>query len=107
MRKFDPEILIDLNQAITGNSVLLNNSISSCISSMDYYETIEEKISSIIRSIIKNHYFQDGNKRLAFAVFNILTEANGITIKNKNWSEIFLDISSHKYNVIQISKMLF
>ena len=107
MRKFDPEILIDLNQAITGNSVLLNNSTSSCISSMDYYETVEEKISSIIRSIIKNHYFQDGNKRLAFAVFNILTEANGITIKNKNWSEIFLDIASHNYNVIQISKMLF
>lgn len=107
MRKFDPEILIILNQDITGNCIIINNSIGSCISSIDYFNTDEEKISCIIRSIIKNHYFQDGNKRLAFAIFNILSEANSIEIKNKNWSKIFLDIASHNYNVDQIAKMLF
>ena len=101
------EILIEINRKITGDGTVIKNSLNSCTSSWSYYETIELKISSVVRSIIKNHYFRDGNKRTAFAVFNILSWANGMELKKKAWDKIFIDIASNNYTVEHISKLLF
>lgn len=101
------EIIKDINKEITSEGVLIKNSISSCLVSWEYYETLPLKISSVVRSIIKNHYFKDGNKRTAFAVFTILCWANNLELKSKNWDSIFIDIASNNYNVEKISKMLF
>ena len=61
--------IIQINSTLLGNQAILKDSIESCFSSLDYLEDNKLKIASIVRSIAKNHYFQDANKRTAFAVF--------------------------------------
>ena len=43
----------------------------------DLYKSIEEKCSNICYSIISNHAFIDGNKRIGIYVMLILLEYNG------------------------------
>lgn len=44
----------------------------------DLYPTIIDKISAITHSLIKNHAFVDGNKRIGVAVMILLLKLNGI-----------------------------
>jgi len=46
----------------------------------DLYESMEEKCSNICYSIINNHAFIDGNKRIGLYVMLILLEYNGIKL---------------------------
>lgn len=47
----------------------------------DLYESIEEKIATIAYSLIKNHGFQDGNKRVGCIALLTLCIINDIPIK--------------------------
>lgn len=42
-----------------------------------YYETFEEKLAAMVRSIAANHALRDGNKRLALAVLHSTLLVNG------------------------------
>ena len=46
----------------------------------DLYKTPFEKAAAILESIIKNHPFVDGNKRVAFAAMDIFLRINGYRI---------------------------
>ena len=85
-----------------------NLDIGSVYSSIDYYSSIFHKISSIVRSIIKNHYFVDGNKRTATIVLLYLIELNNIEVKiSQEIDEIIVDIAINNYSVEEISKKIF
>lgn len=45
---------------------------------IDLYPTTVDKISAITHSLIKNHAFVDGNKRIGVAVMVLLLKLNGI-----------------------------
>lgn len=100
--------IVELNK-LCGGSVLNRNSLHSALSSWQYYENIEEQISSIVRGLIKNHAFTDGNKRTAFLVFvelcniyNILPNKDSLTIIRD-----FVNIAENHYSVGEIKKILF
>lgn len=42
-----------------------------------YYETIVHEAAALFESLIKNHPFVDGNKRVAFAVVDVFLRING------------------------------
>ncbi len=44
----------------------------------DYYPNIEDKITHLVFSIIKNHGFNDGNKRSSIALGAFFLEINGL-----------------------------
>lgn len=46
----------------------------------DLYKSYEEKCSSICYSIISNHAFIDGNKRIGIYVMLVMLEYNGIKL---------------------------
>jgi death-on-curing protein len=46
----------------------------------DLYPTVEDKYASICYSIINNHAFVDGNKRVGLYVMLVLLEYNGIRL---------------------------
>ena len=48
---------------------------------VDLYPTIIEKAAVLLRSLVKNHPFVDGNKRTAIMVTQILLEENGYCFK--------------------------
>ncbi|RYZ94562.1 MAG: type II toxin-antitoxin system death-on-curing family toxin [Sphingobacteriaceae bacterium] len=47
---------------------------------IDLYPNIEDKASAIFESIIINHPFMDGNKRIAYVLMRLLVLDNGFDI---------------------------
>ena len=47
---------------------------------VDQYSTIEEKAARLCYSLIKNHAFLDGNKRIGIFAMLVLLELNGIVL---------------------------
>jgi len=45
-----------------------------------YYETIIHEAGALCESLVQNHPFVDGNKRVAFAVVDVFLRINGYTI---------------------------
>ena len=45
-----------------------------------YYDTIIEEAAALLESLVQNHPFVDGNKRVAFAVVDVFMRINGYTI---------------------------
>lgn len=96
-----------INTSITGNNNINVN--LSCYSSIFYYNSIENKVSSVVRSLIKNHPFSDGNKRTALLVLDTLSDLNNINriISDDDIDEIIVDIAMNNYSVEEISKKIF
>lgn len=64
----------------------------------DLYESILHKVAVIIASLIKNHGFVDGNKRIGIAVMLLLLKLNSINILcvQKELIELGLGIASNR-----------
>jgi len=45
-----------------------------------YYETFIHEAAALCESLVQNHPFVDGNKRVAFAVVDVFLRINGYTI---------------------------
>jgi death on curing protein len=45
-----------------------------------YYDTVVHKAAALLESIVQNHPFMDGNKRVAFAVADVFLRINGYAI---------------------------
>ena len=66
------------------NQSLIESSLNSGLAIFggeDLYQTLEDKISMISYSFIKNHGFNDGNKRVGCIVLLALCHKNSILIK--------------------------
>lgn len=53
----------------------------STFAGKDLYPTIEDKCANICYSMISNHAFVDGNKRIGIYVMLVLLEYNGIRLE--------------------------
>ncbi|CVK19217.1 hypothetical protein SPSPH_043040 [Sporomusa sphaeroides DSM 2875] len=47
----------------------------------DLYETVEEKIAATAYSLVSNHGFVDGNKRIGIAAMLLLLQLNGYKLQ--------------------------
>jgi death-on-curing protein len=45
-----------------------------------YYDTIIHEAAALLESLVQNHPFVDGNKRVAFAVVDVFLRINGYSI---------------------------
>lgn len=45
-----------------------------------YYDTIIDEAAALLESLVQNHPFVDGNKRVAFAVVDVFLRINGYVI---------------------------
>lgn len=62
----------------------------------DLNKTVLDKISALIYSLIKNHGFRDGNKRVGTIAMGVLCELNNIKLEfsQKELIDFGLDIAS-------------
>lgn len=51
-----------------------------------YYETLVHEAAALCESLVQNHPFVDGNKRVAFAVLDVFQRINGYTIHTSSES---------------------
>lgn len=102
------DAIAEINHSLT-KKVVNDDRYKSCLSSFYYYATDEEQIASIVLSLIKGHYFIDGNKRTAYSVLMVLAAFNNIKILKSDvqLSELMIDIAEHDYSVRKVSKMIF
>ena len=96
MIRFDKEKVLLLHQMLaesTGGSfgvrdqALLDSALSSCYATFDgreLYPTKEEKAARLACSLISNHAFVDGNKRIGIYVMLSFLDLNGVKIKAEN-----------------------
>lgn len=104
------DIICQLNQKLTGNETdeMRKSKVGSCLSSYYYYDNAHDQISSIINSIIKNHYFVDGNKRTGVLVLYLLAEFNNLTLVDNNvLKDVIIDIANNHYSAEKISSLIF
>lgn len=105
MIKFSKDKVLLLHQLIaqeTGGSVgirdegLLESALETAFSSFDgqeFYPTKEEKGARIGHSLISNHAFVDGNKRIGVYVMLTFLEVNGIRIDCTNEEVVHIGLS--------------
>lgn len=108
MIKFSKEKVLLLHQLIaeeTGGSIgvrdigLLESALENAFSSYDgieFYPTKEEKGARLGYTLISNHAFVDGNKRIGMYVMLTFLEVNGIemTCTNEDVVEAGLGVAS-------------
>ena len=105
MIKFSKNKVLLLHQLIaqeTGGSVgirdegLLESALETAFSSFDgqeFYPTKEEKGARIGHSLISNHAFVDGNKRIGVYVMLTFLEVNGIRLDCTNEEVVHVGLS--------------
>ena len=105
MIKFSKEKVLLLHQIMaeaTGGSVgvrdndLLESALENCFATFDgieLYPTKEEKGARLGYSLISNHAFVDGNKRIGVYIMLLFLEINGIRIDAANEDIIHIGLS--------------
>ena len=105
MIKFSKEKVLLLHQIMaeaTGGSVgvrdidLLESALENCFATFDgieLYPTKEEKGARLGYSLISNHAFVDGNKRIGVYIMLSFLEINGIRIDASNDDIVHIGLS--------------
>lgn len=75
---------------------------------IELYPEIESKISAITYSLINNHGFVDGNKRIGVSVMLLLLRLNDIKIeyKQEELVDLGIKIAENKYKEEDIKKWI-
>lgn len=82
--------------------------LNSAFSSYQYYRNSKHQICSVVKGIIKNHPFRDGNKRTAlFFLYVVAEEYRFRLIPDDVIDDKLVDIAANEYSVEEISNMLF
>ena len=107
------DTIIDIFGGLKGirDNSLLNSSLERPFTQyggVELFKTIEEKISSIIHSIIKYHVFIDGNKRTGIQILIITLDINDINISysQNELVDLAINIASGIYDVLDISNWI-
>ena len=95
------EKIIDKTGGIRGvrDIGLLEMAVSSPFASFggeDLYKTLEEKAKQLCNSLIKNHPFSDGNKRIGILAMLVFLDLNGKRLNITNEEIISLGLNTAK-----------
>lgn len=74
----------------------------------DLYPTIYDKAAAYLYHIVRNHPFNDGNKRTGFGVTLLFLKANSIPIKfdKKKYEDLVVEVAKGNITKEEIAKFL-
>ena len=121
MIKFSQEKVLLLHKLITEETggdpsirdiTLLNSALESAFATFDgkeLYPTKEEKGARIAFSLISNHAFVDGNKRIGMYILLTFLETNGVKLRptNSDVSRVGLAVASGDMNYEELLEWIF
>lgn len=72
------------------------------------YNSLWEKTASLGRSLVCNHAFVDGNKRVGFAAMAVVLRFNGyeLVCTSDDAERMVLDIATGRFDLLQIAAWL-
>lgn len=75
--------------------------VAGCYSSFHYYYTPQERIACIVASLLKGHFFMDGNKRTALSTYIVLCQANNLPFieDTQKQADAFVKLAAAKNNI--------
>lgn len=77
----------------------------------DYYPSFEDKLTHLFFSVIKNHSFNDGNKRSSIALSSYFLEINGFdfcTVKfMREMENIVVDVADNRIDKDLLFELLY
>lgn len=81
---------------------------SASFGGQDLYPTPFEKAAALLESLVRNHPFVDGNKRVAWECMDILLDLNGyrVTCTTKQGLDLVMQIVEHKVTIQEIAEWL-
>lgn len=74
----------------------------------DLYPTLFEKTAALLESLVRNHPFVDGNKRVAWECFDLMLEINGWRLEatgDQNY-RLIMQVIDHKLTVQEVAEWL-
>lgn len=105
------EALVKINEFLTGTPCTeeRHQKLKACLSSFAYYDKLEEQAASIILSLLKGHFFVDGNKRTALAAYLDLAQNNNLNIVSdrERLGELFIELAKGSNSVPGSAEILF
>lgn len=106
-----PEFLAGVNRELTGlpcGEARLA-ALAGCYSALPYRDSPEEKIASVVASLLKGHFFADGNKRTALFAYLLLSRLNGLeSIKDQDdLVRIMVDSAAADWDIPKLKNLLF
>lgn len=121
MIKFSNEKVLLLHKLITEETggdpnvrdiAMLDSALESAFQTFDgeeLYPTKEEKAARIGFSLISNHAFVDGNKRIGMYILLTFLETNGIKIRptNKEVARVGLSVADGKMKYEDLLKWIY
>lgn len=106
-------ILIDLFGGVKGvrDAGLLSSALNrpfSTFDNQDLYPSVIEKASALVESIVINHPFIDGNKRIGYVLMRLTLLKGGFDIyaDQKEKYDFIISISKGKINYEEIKKWI-
>lgn len=81
----------------------------ACLCGVAYYDDPRERIAGVVLSLLKGHFFVDGNKRTAFIVYVVLCQLNDLPPLEgvARQVEAFVALAAGRETVSQCAKILF
>ena|SRR5690606_24247698 len=101
----------DAEQAGVKNHSLLESAIhrpQQSVSGKDAYPTLFDEAAALLKSLVKNHCFHNGNKRTAYLVTKSFLMINGyhLRMERKFAVEFIVDIAKGLYKLEAIANLL-
>ena len=103
-------LLKDINKCIVGyNAIIKSDQLSSIFSSSPYIDDIKLDILTIVRNIVNDHAFIDGNKRTALSMLVYLISQYNLRIRKSEsyLTELIIKLAYDKIDLELESKLLF
>lgn len=74
----------------------------------DLYPSLFEKVAGLVHSLVQNHPFIDGNKRVAFYAMAMMLEVNGyeLTASSDAAYRVVMKIAKGEWDVPKIAKWI-
>lgn len=105
------EIIIERNFRFTGIRCdeRRAKAAAACYSRFCYYDSLQEQLASIVLSLVKGHFFADGNKRTALFTYLLLSELNGLAHieDTQELVETFVELAAGQADVGQCARLLY
>ena len=118
--------MIDLKEVVTIQEILIErfggtkglrdkgllelslNRIYQTFDNAELYPTLIDKSSALIESIIKNHPFVDGNKRIGYTLMRLFLLENGHDINSSQDEkyEFVINIASGRFSILEIKNWI-